>query len=86
MKIQPSAKIVVLEPTELKDSGGLITVVEEKKPEIGKVIAIGSGKLPVKMKLGDIVAYRRYGESKFFFGTDYRMFVSFDDVLGVIKK
>lgn len=85
MKILPAKKIVVLEPTELEASGGLITV-EEKKPEFGTIIAIGEGKKPVKMKKGDIVAYRKYGESKFFFGTKQRLFVAFEDILGVIKK
>jgi len=91
MKILPAKKIVVLEPIKLTEIGvdKGIAVAEEKAPEIGKVIAIGeAGKkgLPVKMKVGDIIAYRRYGESKFWIGSKRRLFVSFDDVLGVIKK
>ena len=85
MKIIPAKKIVVIEPTEVKGEGK-IEIVQEKQPEYGKVIAIGVGRLPVKMKIGDTIAYRKYGESKFYLGTEERLFVSFDDVLGIIKR
>ena len=95
MKISPAKRIVVIKPTKLKDTfkTGIIEAVvskEKDQPEVGKVIAIGAcvkkNDPPLKMKKGDIIAYRRYGESRFFLGGEERLFISFDDVLGLIKE
>jgi len=88
MNIFPAKKTVVIKLTTLGNfNKGTLEVVTEKEPEIGEVIEIGSGKSPVEgMKKGDTIAYRKYGESKFFVGTEQYLFISFVDVLGVIKK
>lgn len=95
MKIIPASRTVVIEPTKLPDTyaHNVITgvVVSDKdQPEIGRVIAIGGSTKkndpPIKLKRGDIVAYRKYGESKFYLGGEEVMFISFDDILAVIKK
>ena len=88
MKVLPAKKTVVIKPTKLSSfSRGGLEVVSEKQPEIGEVVAIGSGKLPIEgMKKGDIIAYRKYGEAKFFVGTEQMLFIDFQDVLGVIKE
>lgn len=95
MKITPAKRIVVITPVKLKEvfKTGVIeaVVVKEKdQPEVGKVIAIGEcvkkKDPPIKMKKGDIVAYRRYGESKFFLSGEEFLFVGFNDILGIIKK
>jgi len=95
MKIIPSSRTVVIEPTKLPDTytHRVITgvVVSEKdQPEIGKVLVVGKSTKkndpPIKMKEGDIVAYRKYGESKFYLGGEEVMFINFDDILAVIKK
>ena len=57
----------------------------EKKQEVGKVIAIGEGKQPVKMKKGDTVVFRKYGEDKILLDGKEHLFVTFPDILGVIK-
>ncbi len=83
-KITPSKKVVLIEMTEIK-SGSEIEYVTEKKQETGKVVAIGEGKLPVKMKVGDTIAFRKFGEDKILIdGTEY-LFVTFADCLGVIR-
>jgi len=90
----PSNRIVILQPTKLSASGR-IQVVEKDTPEIGKVIAVGQPgyfdnseprAYPITMEIGDTVAYRRYGESKFFIAGQETVFVSFDDILAVIKE
>jgi len=87
LKIVPSSKIVVIEPTKVSSSTDIIQAVTEKSiPEIGRVVAIGDGKLPVKMKVGDIIAYRKYGESKFYLHSKVVLFVTFEDILGVINE
>ena len=83
-KITPSKKIVLIEPIEIK-AGNNIEYISEKKQETGKVVAIGSGKLPVEMKVGDIIAYRRFGEDKLIYEGKEYLFVTFPDVLGIIK-
>ena len=89
MRIQPSKKIVVLKATKLDDIiKEKLTIVstERQQLEIGEIIAIGEGKQPLKMKVGDIIAYRQYGGSKFYLGGQETIFVGFEDILGVIKK
>jgi len=86
VKIQPSNKIVALKPTTLPSiTKGTIEVVEKNMPETGEVIAIGSGKLPVPFKFGSIVAYRKFGEFKFWIDAKEIMFVGFQDILAVLK-
>ena len=93
--IAPAARIVVVKPKKLSE--GAITVASEKTepPEIGEIVEIGShgynerGKLrkwPLSMKKGDTIAYRKFGESSFYIGGEMFKFVSFDDVLAVIKE
>lgn len=83
-KIIPAKKIVLIEPIQIK-TGKMIELVSEKKQETGKVIAIGDGKLPVEMKVGDTIAYRRFGEDKLIYEGKEYLFVGFQDCLGIIK-
>ena len=88
--IIPAKKIVLLKPIPLDSIGGGILEVastgsEKDRPQVGEVLAIGSGKLPVEMKVGGLVAYGRYADTRFLIkGIEY-VFVRFDDILGVIK-
>lgn len=96
--IVPADRIVVLIPAKLTDVSipvNPISVVEKDQPEIGEVISVGksgwfdNGRpkvMPLDMKAGDIVAYRKYGESKFWIGGKQFVFVQADDVLAVLKK
>ena len=90
--ITPSKKIVLLKPVKLESIGGGILETasaggsDKDKPQVGEVLAVGSGKQPIEMKKGDYVAYRRYGDTRFLIkGVEY-VFVQFEDILGVIKK
>ena len=71
VKLQPLADRVVVKPIEKEEvtKGGIVlpdTVKE--KPQEGKVIAVGPGRLsedgkliPMGVKVGDIVIYSKYG-------------------------
>ena len=83
-KIIPAKKVVVIEVVDVKTSSR-IEYVQEKKQEVGKVIAIGGGKLPVEMKVGDTIAYRKFGEDSLFIDGKVYLFVTFADILGLIK-
>ena len=83
-KITPAKKVVLIMPTSIKSSSN-IDYVTEKKQETGKIVAIGEGKVPVKMKVGDMVAFRRYGEDKLLVEGKEFLFVTFPDILGIIQ-
>ena len=83
-KIVPAKKVVLIMPTSIKSSSN-IDYVTEKKQETGKIVAIGKGEMPVKMKVGDMVAFRRYGEDKLLVEGKEFLFVTFPDILGIIQ-
>lgn len=70
MKIKPLSDRVVIEPLEAEDktSGGIyLPDTAKEKPQIGKVVAIGPGKvsesgekIPMEVKTGDKVLYGKY--------------------------
>ncbi len=77
MKLQPLADRLVVRPIEREEvtKGGIVlpdTVKE--KPQEGEVVAVGPGRLsedgkriPMDLKVGDIVIYAKYG------GTEYKV-------------
>ena len=93
--IVPFDRIVVLIPDDKKlaSSPVSLVVVEKNQPEIGKVIALGGAGYYEDVKVrpmpniavGDVIDYRKYGESNFWLKSKQTIFVSFDDILGVIK-
>ena len=63
--ITPLADRVIVEPAaaEEKTAGGIIIPdTAKKKPQRGKVLAVGTGKKdePMTVKVGDIVLYGKY--------------------------
>ena len=92
MIITPAKESVLITPVKLTEisKGTIITpVVAKDQPELGRILEIGQeGKkgLPVPgLKKDDIIAYRRYGESKFFLEGREVLFVGFADILAIIK-
>ena len=71
VKLQPLADRVVVKPSEREDktkSGIYLPDTVKEKPQEGKVIAIGPGRLSeegkriaVDVKVGDTVIYAKYG-------------------------
>lgn len=64
-KIKPLADRVVVEaaPAETKTAGGLIIPdTGKEKPQRGKVVAVGTGKVdePMTVKIGDNILYGKY--------------------------
>ncbi len=70
-KIKPLADRVVVKPIEREtvSKGGIVLPdTAKEKPQEGKVVAVGEGKLsddgkriPMDVKVGDIVIYAKYG-------------------------
>ncbi len=77
VKLKPLADRLVVKPTEREEvtKGGIVLPdTAKEKPQEGKVIAVGPGRLSedgkriaMDVKVGDIVVYSKYG------GTEYKI-------------
>ena len=96
MKLKPLDDRVVVKPQEPeeKTAGGIVLPEAAKeKPLMGKIVAIGSGKLldsgkrsAMSVKKGDTVLYGKYGGSDVEVdGTEYKILRE-SEILGIIEK
>jgi len=96
MKIKPLADRVLVEPLEereVKKGGIVIPDSAKEKPQEGKVIAVGPGKLdedgkkiPMTVKKGDRVLMPKYGGAEIKIDDKTYQIVREDDILGVIGQ
>ena len=94
ISIRPLLDNVLIEPMEREQqlpSGIVIPDTAKEKPQEGKVVAVGPGKMEkgelIKptIKVGDRILYKRYGGDEIKIeGKDYLM-VSVEDILAVIE-
>ena len=94
-KIRPLADRVLADPLEEKEvkKGGIVIPDSAKeKPQEGKVIAVGPGKLdddgkkiPMTVKKGDRVLMPKYGGTEIKIDDKTYQIVREDDILGVIE-
>jgi len=92
VSFKPLGNRVVVEPIEGDEqmsAGGIyIPDTAKEKPQEGKVVAVGPGRItddgkrvPLEVKVGDIVIYSKYGGTEYKQGeTDY-LVLREDDVL-----
>ena len=96
MKIKPLADRVVIEPisAEEKTKGGIILpdTADKEKPEQGKVIAVGPGKIldngkrqTVGVKVGDKVLFTKYGPTDVKIDDKEYLIAKEEDILAVIQ-
>ena len=94
-KVQPLGDRVLLQPLEAeeKTSGGIIVPDSAKeKPQEGKIIAVGKGKveagkvIPTEVKVGDKVLYGKYSGTEIKVDGEEMLIVKEEDILAVIKK
>ena len=95
MKIKPlNDRVVVLRIDEdEKTSGGIIIPdTAKEKPQEGKVIAVGSGKLnedgkrvPLEVKKGDRILFNKYGGNEITINGVEHLIMREDDILAVFK-
>jgi chaperonin GroES len=96
MNIRPLHDRIIIERVEeeTRTAGGLIIPDSAKeKPQQGKVIAVGKGKitedgkvLPLDVKVGDRVLFGKYAGSEVKIDGKEYMMMREDDILGVIEK
>ena len=96
MKLKPLDDRVVVKPQEAEavTAGGIVLPESAKeKPLMGKVVAIGTGKLldsgergTMSVKKNDIVLYGKYGGSDVEVdGTEYKILRE-SEILGIVEK
>ena len=94
MKIRPlHDRILVerLEEQEVKRGGIIIPDTAKEKPQEGKVIAVGNGKVndegkkvPLDVKAGDKILFGKYSGSEVKLDDDEYLIMKEDDVLAII--
>jgi chaperonin GroES len=94
MKIQPLSDRVLVEPQkdeETKKGGIIIPDTAKEKPQQGKIVAVGTGKIddsgkkvPFNVKVGDKVLMPKYGGTEVKLdGKEYQILRE-EDILAVI--
>jgi chaperonin GroES len=96
MKLKPLEDRIVVKPhkAEEKTAGGIVLPEAAKeKPLMGKVVAVGDGKLldsgkrgTMSVKKGDVVLYGKYGGSEVEIDDVEYKILREDEVLGIIEK
>ena len=96
-KIRPLADRLIVrrvEDQEQKSVGGIIIPdTAKEKPQEGKVVAVGRGKLndegkviPLDVKAGDRILFGKYSGSEIKIDGEEHLILREEDVLGVIEK
>jgi chaperonin GroES len=93
--IKPLEDRIVVQPLEAEEttaSGLVIPDTAKEKPQEGVVLAVGPGRfedgnrLPLDVKVGDVVLYSKYGGTEVkYSGEDY-LVLSARDVLAIVEK
>jgi chaperonin GroES len=95
-KLRPLSDRVVIQPTareETTKSGLVIPDTAKEKPQEGKVLAVGPGRIlddgkreHMDLKRGDIVLYAKYAGTEFKLDGEDLLIVSAKDVLAVVER
>ena len=95
VKIQPLGDRVLVKPIEAKEvkkGGIIIPETAKEKPQEGKVVAVGKGKIaedgklmPMELKAGDRILYGKYSGTEIKIDDEEHLIMHQDDVLGILK-
>jgi chaperonin GroES len=95
MKIRPmNDRILVVRVEEEKKTAGGIIIPDtaKEKPQEGKVVAAGPGKMgedgkriPMELKKGDRVLFSKYAGSEIKIDGVEHIFMREDDILGILE-
>ena len=94
--LKPLEDRIVVQPLEAEQvtaSGLVIPDTAKEKPQEGKVLAVGPGRVddkgarvPVDVQVGDVVLYSKYGGTEVKYSGEEYLVLSARDVLAVIEK
>ncbi len=95
MKLKPIGDKIIVEPEKEEEktkSGIVLPDTAKEKPQRGKVIAVGPGKIldngqrsPMEIKEGDIVIYSKYAGTEIKIDDKEYLILSDRDVLSVLE-
>lgn len=96
MKLKPLRDHVILEPVtaEEKTKGGIVLpeTVDKERPEQGKVVAVGPGRInlkgqrvPMEIKKGDIVLFSKYGPNEVKVDGKEYLVAKEEDILAILE-
>ena len=95
-KLRPLGDRVVIQPTpreEMTKSGIVLPDTAKEKPQEGKVLSAGPGRLtdegkrePMDVKEGDTVLYAKYAGTEFKIEGDELLIVSQKDILAIVES
>ena len=95
MKIRPLQDRILVEriEEEVKKGGIIIPDSAKEKPQQGKVIAVGPGRvddkgnrIAMEVKKGDTILFGKYSGNEIRIGEEEHLIMREDDVLAVIEK
>jgi chaperonin GroES len=95
MNIKPLRDKILVRPEseeEKTKSGIILPDTAKEKPQRGKVVAVGSGRIddgdiiPLEVKEGDIVIYEKYGPSEIKINNEDLLIIKEDDILAVVTE
>ncbi len=86
--------VQTLEAEQTTASGLVIPDTAKEKPQEGKVLAVGPGRMnednvlriPIDIKVGDVVIYSKYGGTEVKYNGEEYLLLSARDVLAVVEK
>jgi chaperonin GroES len=95
MKIRPLQDRVIIRriEEEEKTKGGIIIPdTAKEKPQEGKVVAVGKGKVnddgkltPLDVKVGDKILFGKYSGSEIKMNGEEHLIMREDDILGILE-
>ena len=95
MNVKPLADRVVVKSLEAEDktaSGIILPDTAKEKPQKGKVLAVGSGKVlengtrqPMEVKTGETVIYAKYAGSEIKLDGEEVLIIKESDILAILR-
>jgi chaperonin GroES len=96
MKLRPLGDRILVKPEEKKEEkkGGIIIPdTAKEKPQEGKIVAVGKGKLtddgkliPMDVKAGDNILFGKYSGTEVKINDEELLIMHQDDVMGILEK
>ncbi|MBM3315409.1 co-chaperone GroES [candidate division WOR-3 bacterium] len=95
MKVRPLQDRLLVEriEEEVRKGGIIIPDSAKEKPQQGKVVAVGPGRIdekgnrvPMEVKKGDTILFGKYSGNELRVGEDELLIMREDDVLAVVDK
>ena len=91
--LRPLFDNVVLEKikAETRTASGIVLNEAKEEPSLGKVLAVGPGKtvdgklIPVSVKVGDRVVFKKYGTTEVKIDQQEYAIISEEDILAVVE-